>query len=185
MLLLADYLRSAGLLNGGLVVATVMSNFGLEKALSSRGLRLLRTQVGDRYVLEELLAAGGSLGGEQSGHIIFPGISLAGDGILTAIEVLKALIASGRRLSDVATELPRLPQVLINVRVRSKPPLESLPEVAGEIRRVEAELQGHGRLVVRYSGTENLARVMIEGEDQTTIERQANRLTELIRTALG
>ena len=185
MLLLADYLRYHKLLEGDLVVATVMSNVGLEVALGERGIRLVRTQVGDRFVLEELLRSGGSLGGEQSGHIIFPRLSLAGDGILTAIELLRAVRESGNPLSELAAGLPRFPQVLVNIRVNRKPPLESLPEVKSEMDRIEQELQGAGRLLVRYSGTENLARIMIEGKDQLGIERDANRLAELIKHAIG
>jgi phosphoglucosamine mutase len=167
------------------VVATVMSNIGLEIALQERGIELVRAQVGDRYVLEELLARGASLGGEQSGHIIFPSISLAGDGLITAIEVLRAVQESRETLSALASKLTKFPQVLINVRVASKPSLESLPEVKSEVERIEEQLKGRGRLLVRYSGTENLARVMIEGEDQVKIEEQARRLAEIINRAIG
>lgn len=185
MLILAEHFESCGLLQGRTVVGTVMSNLGLEIALRERGIDLIRTQVGDRYVLEQLLARGASIGGEQSGHIIFPSISLAGDGIITAIELLRVVKEQSRTLSDLASRLRRLPQVLVNVRVRSKPPLEGLPEVQAAIRQVERELGGRGRILVRYSGTENLARVMIEGEDQSTIERQAGRLVELLKNAIG
>src|SRR5262249_46127288 len=129
MLILADYLRSQGKLNGDVVVTTVMSNIGLEIELNKRGIRMVRTSVGDRYVLEELMLLGASLGGEQSGHIIFPEISLAGDGIITAIEVLRALSEAGRTLGELAGQLVRYPQVLLNLRVREKPPLESMPSV--------------------------------------------------------
>jgi phosphoglucosamine mutase len=185
ILALADYLKSRGLLAGGIVVTTVMSNIGLELALRERAIELVRAQVGDRYVLEELLARGGKLGGEQSGHIIFPDISLAGDGMITALELLRVIRDSGLPLSVLASQMTKFPQVLINVRVRSKPPLESLPEVKAELDRLEAELQGRGRLLVRYSGTENLARVMIEGEDQERIEERAGRLAGVIRSAIG
>jgi phosphoglucosamine mutase len=185
MLILADYLKSRGRLSGQTVVATVMSNIGLEIALRQRGIQLVRTRVGDRYVLEELLTRNASLGGEQSGHIILPEISLAGDGIITAIELLRAVEESGRPLAELAGQLTRFPQVLVNVQVRHKPPLESLPQVKSEMERIERDLQGRGRLLVRYSGTENLARVMIEGEDQTKIEEQANSLAELIKKAIG
>jgi phosphoglucosamine mutase len=185
ILLLASYMKSRGRLAGNLVVTTVMSNIGLEIALRERGIETLRAAVGDRFVLEELLAREARLGGEQSGHIIFPDISLAGDGIITAIEVLRAVKESGRTLGDLASELKKFPQVLVNVRVASKPPLESLHEVAAEIRRVEDEMQGRGRLLIRYSGTEQIARVMIEGEDQATIERQAARIAEVIKKSIG
>jgi phosphoglucosamine mutase len=185
MLMLADHLRSHNLLNNNLVVATVMSNVGLEVALGERGIRLTRAQVGDRYVLEQLLSLGGSLGGEQSGHIIFPALSLAGDGIITAIELIRALKESGKPLSELAAAMHRFPQVLVNVRVNRKPPFETLPDVKSEMDRIEQGLQGRGRLLVRYSGTENLARVMIEGEDQAQIERDANALAEVINRAIG
>ena len=185
LLVLANYLKKRGQLAGGLVVATVMSNVGLEIALRDRGIELIRTLVGDRYVLEELLARGAKLGGEQSGHIIFPDISLAGDGMITAIELLRALGDSGLALEQLAAQMTRYPQLLVNVRVRSKPPFDTLPEVKAESQRVEHELQGRGRLLIRYSGTENLARVMIEGEDEIKVEEQANRLADVIRKAIG
>jgi len=181
MLIIADYLRSIGRLKGNAVVTTVMSNLGLELALSERGIDTIRTNVGDRFVLEELLARGGELGGEQSGHIIFSSISLAGDGIITAIELLRAVQASGAPLGDLARKLTRYPQVLVNVPVGAKPPLESLPMVMAEMQRIESEMQGKGRLLVRYSGTENLARVMIEGADHGTIRRQADGLAALMK----
>jgi phosphoglucosamine mutase len=185
LLILAENMKSNGSLAKDTVVATVMSNIGLELALRERGIELIRAQVGDRYVLEELLAHGASLGGEQSGHIIFPAISLAGDGMITAIEVLRAVKDSGRTLMELASRLTKYPQVLINVRVRSKPQLESLPDVAAEVGRIEKQLEGRGRLLVRYSGTENLARVMIEGENQNKIDEQARRLAGVIERAIG
>jgi len=185
LLILADALKKRGHLAGNLVVATVMSNIGLEIALRARGLELVRAQVGDRYVLQELLARDAKLGGEQSGHIIFPDISLAGDGMITAIELLRAVRDSGATLGELASRLNRYPQVLVNVRVRSKPPLDSIPEIRDEMKKLERELGDRGRLLVRYSGTENLARVMIEGEDQTKINEQANQLAELIRQRIG
>jgi phosphoglucosamine mutase len=185
LLVLAEYLKKRGQLAGDQVVATVMSNIGLEIALRDRGIELIRAQVGDRYVLEELLARGAKLGGEQSGHIIFPDISLAGDGMITAIELLRAVLDSGRSLGQNAEQMTRYPQLLNNIRVRSKPPLDTLPEVSAEIERVEQALQGRGRLLVRYSGTENLARVMIEGQDEIQIREQANRIAETIRQAIG
>lgn len=185
LLVLAGYLKKRGQLAGDVVVATVMSNIGLEIALRERGIELIRAQVGDRYVLEELLARGAKLGGEQSGHIIFPDISLAGDGMITAIELLRAVLDSGLSLGQLAAQMTRYPQLLVNVRVRSKPLLDTLPEVKAETERVERDLQGRGRLLVRYSGTENLARVMIEGEDEIKVREQANRLAEAIRKAIG
>lgn len=185
MLILAGLLKTRGLLSGNVVVATVMSNLGLEIALGERKIEMVRAPVGDRFVLEELLARKAKLGGEQSGHIILPDIGLAGDGIVTAIEVLRAVKESGRLLGDLASEMKTFPQVLINVKVKSKPPIESLPDVQLDIKRLEHEMQGRGRLLVRYSGTENLARVMIEGEDQKTIENQAHRLAAVISRSIG
>jgi len=185
LLILADRLKAQGLLAGDLVVATMMSNLGLELALKERGVELVRAPVGDRYVLEELLARGAKLGGEQSGHIIFPDISLAGDGMITAIQLLGAIKESGRTLGQLASQMTRYPQVLVNVPVQSKPPFESIPEIKAEIERIEREMDGRGRLLVRYSGTENLARVMIEGESEKKINAQAHRLAEVIRHTIG
>ncbi|MGA9768679.1 MAG: phosphoglucosamine mutase [Blastocatellia bacterium] len=185
LLLLAEYLKSRGQLAENKVVATVMSNIGLELALGEREIQMVRAQVGDRYVLAELLASGAKLGGEQSGHIIFPDISLAGDGMITAIELLRAVQHSGRKLSELASMMTRFPQVLVNVRVQSKPDLDELPEVKAAMDQLESDLQGRGRLLVRYSGTENLARVMIEGEDQKKIEAQANQLADCIKRTIG
>ena len=185
MLILAARMKSRGELSGHIVVSTVMSNLGFEIALREKGIELIRAHVGDRYVLEELLARDASLGGEQSGHIIMPRISLFGDGIVTAIEVLRAVRESGRTLEDLASEMARLPQVLVNVRVTSKPRLETVPGIAATMQRIEEELGDRGRLLVRYSGTENLARVMIEGEDQATIEDQAEQIAIAIRSAIG
>ncbi|MEK6320397.1 MAG: phosphoglucosamine mutase [Acidobacteriota bacterium] len=185
LLILANDLAKRGRLAGNLVVATVMSNVGLEIALRERGIELVRAQVGDRYVLEELLARHAKLGGEQSGHIIFPDISLAGDGMITAIELLRAVRDEGVALGRLASQMTRYPQILINVRVAGKPPFETLREVKAEMERLECDLRDRGRLLVRYSGTENLARVMIEGENEREITEQANRLAEVIRKAIG
>jgi phosphoglucosamine mutase len=185
LFILGDDLKTRGLLAGDVIVATVMSNIGLELALRKRGIELARAQVGDRYVLEELLARGAKLGGEQSGHIIVPDISLAGDGIITAIELLRAVRDSGRTLGDLASRMTRYPQILVNVRVRSKPAFETIPEIRAAADQLELELSGHGRLLLRYSGTENLARVMIEGKNEEKIRTQANQLAEMIRQRIG
>ena len=136
-------------------------------------------------MLEELLTRRAKLGGEQSGHIIFPDISLAGDGMITAIEVLRVLKESGQTLANLSAKMTHYPQLLINVRVRSKPLLNTLTTVRSEIEKVEKDLAGHGRLLVRYSGTENLARVMIEGQDESKITEQANRIVEALRNEIG
>lgn len=185
LFILADDFTKRGLLAGHVVIATVMSNIGLELALRARGITLVRAPVGDRYVLEELLVRGAKLGGEQSGHIIFPDISLAGDGLITAIELLRAVRDSDRSLGELASRMTRYPQVLVNVRVRSKPPFDTIPRIKSEADRIERDMKGRGRLLLRYSGTENLARVMIEGEDEEKINEQANQLAEIIRQTIG
>jgi phosphoglucosamine mutase len=172
-------------LDGGRVVATVMSNIGLELALRSRGIELLRTDVGDKYVLEELLRTGSALGGEQSGHIIFPRLSLAGDGMLTTINLLRAVVESGHGLAELTEGFRRYPQVLVNVRVREKVPFEEAEEVARASREVRERLGEGGRLLLRYSGTEPLARVMIEGQSQEEIDALAEGLAAVIRRSLG
>jgi phosphoglucosamine mutase len=182
---LAKLMQSRGELAGGRVVATVMSNVGLELALGSRGVELLRADVGDKYVLEELLRTGAALGGEQSGHIIFPRLSLAGDGMITTLNLLRAVREEGRPLEELVEGFECYPQVLVNVRVREKPPFEEVEEVAGAAREVRARLEGRGRLLLRYSGTEPLARVMIEGPGQEEIEALAEDLAAVIRRALG
>ncbi|HZI17719.1 MAG TPA: phosphoglucosamine mutase [Pyrinomonadaceae bacterium] len=182
---LAGLMRARGELAGDLVVATVMSNLGLEVALRSAGIRLARTDVGDKYVLEELLRTGAALGGEQSGHLILPRASLAGDGMLTALMLLRALRERGRPLRELTEGFARYPQVLTNVRVREKLPFEEVEEVARAVRETEARLGERGRLLLRYSGTEPLARVMIEGSSQEEIEELAARLAEVIRRSLG
>lgn len=182
---MAQYLNERGRLNGEMVVATVMSNIGLELALRSKGLRLLRTDVGDKYVLEELLRTGAALGGEQSGHIIFPRLSLAGDGLITTLCLLRAMREGQARLDELIAGFKRYPQVLVNVRVREKLPFEEVETIARAARETEERLEGKGRLLLRYSGTEPLARVMIEGEEQDLIERYANDLAAVIKTALG
>ena len=182
---LANYLKVHGELSGDTVVATVMSNIGLEIALRSRGIKLTRTDVGDKYVLEELIRSGAALGGEQSGHIIFPGLSLAGDGIITTIGLLRAMRAQNKSVADLTDGFARYPQVLVNVRVREKKPFDDLPAIKKLASEIEDELGDRGRLLLRYSGTEALARVMIEGESQEKIEGQANLLAGVIRAELG
>ncbi|PYS84836.1 MAG: phosphoglucosamine mutase [Acidobacteria bacterium] len=182
---LAKRMHERGRLAGDCVVATVMSNLGLELALRSLGVKLLRTDVGDKYVLEELLRTGTALGGEQSGHIIFPRTSLAGDGLITTVNLLRAMREAGRALHELTEGFTRLPQVLANVRVREKPPFEEVEEIESRARDVRAQLGERGRLLLRYSGTEPLARVMIEGQRQDEIERLAEGLAGVIRRSLG
>ncbi|HKP35984.1 MAG TPA: phosphoglucosamine mutase [Pyrinomonadaceae bacterium] len=185
MWVLANYLQKRNQLAGNTVVATVMSNIGLEIALRSAGIELKRADVGDKYVLEELIRSGATLGGEQSGHIIFPGLSLAGDGMLTTISLLRAMRDEKMALSKLTAGMQRYPQLLVNVRVKEKRPFNELPEVQAVAREIETELGDRGRLLLRYSGTESLARVMIEGEAESTIKAQAERLADAIRRELG
>ncbi len=182
---MANYLQGRGLLVDEKVVATVMSNLGLEIALRSRGIDLLRTDVGDKYVLEKLLQTGASIGGEQSGHLIFPRLSLAGDGMLTTLCLLRAMRETKAGLEELTEGFTRYPQVLVNVRVREKLPFAEVPEIEHAARETEAQLGDKGRLLLRYSGTELLARVMIEGEQQDVIDQQAKRLAAVIKDALG
>lgn len=182
---LARQMQERGDLEGERVVATVMSNIGLELALRSRRIELLRTDVGDKYVLEELLRTGSALGGEQSGHIIFPRLSLAGDGMLTTVNLLRAVVESGHALEELTEGFRRYPQVLVNVRVREKVPFEEAEEVARAAREVRERLGEGGRLLLRYSGTEPLARVMLEGQSQSEIEALAMGLAAVIRRSLG
>jgi phosphoglucosamine mutase len=182
---LAKRMQARGELAGERVVATVMSNIGLELALRSRGIELLRADVGDKYVLEELLRTGTTLGGEQSGHIIFPRLSLAGDGMATTINLLRALSESGRTLDELTEGFKRYPQVLTNVRVREKTPFEEVEEVARAADEVRARLGEGGRLLLRYSGTEPLARVMLEGRSRQEIDELAEGLAAVIRRKLG
>ncbi|MEW6129273.1 MAG: phosphoglucosamine mutase [Acidobacteriota bacterium] len=185
MLILAESFRTQGKLKNNLVVATVMSNLGLEIGLKERNIELIRAQVGDRFVLEEMLAKDASIGGEQSGHIILSDISLAGDGIITALSLLRAIVENGTSLKALAASMKTYPQTLVNIRVSHKPPLHSMPEVMTAIDELEKEMQGRGRVLIRYSGTENLARVMIEGENQDDIENKARRMAEFLKQAIG
>ena len=183
--ILASYLLKRQRLKQGIVVATVMSNIGLEIALRSVGVELVRTDVGDKYVLEELLRRGASLGGEQSGHIILPELSLAGDGMITALSLIRAMTEEDRTLKDLTSGFWRYPQVLLNVQVREKVAFSDLPAVQRAVKEVEERLSQNGRLLLRYSGTEPLARVMIEGANQSDIETYAERIAKGIRQEIG
>jgi phosphoglucosamine mutase len=185
MLMCARQLKTEGRLRGDTVVATVMSNIGLEIALAESGIALRRTQVGDKYVMEELLRDGFSLGGEQSGHIIFTDYLFTGDGLATALGVLRVMAATGRTLSSLASQLVTYPQVLVNVRVRERRDLATVPAVADAIAGVESRLAGQGRLLVRYSGTEPLLRIMLEGRDREEITEWANEIAGVVRQELA
>jgi phosphoglucosamine mutase len=182
---LANYMHNRHQLHHEMVVATVMSNIGLEVALKSQGMRLVRTDVGDKYVLEELVKLDASLGGEQSGHIIFPKLSLAGDGLITALCVLRAMTEEGRALHELTKGFKTFPQILLNVAVKVKQPFAEVGAIQKVARNIEADLGLRGRLLLRYSGTEPLARVMIEGEDQDEIEKYASELASTIQKTLG
>lgn len=181
----ARHLASRGQLKGNLVVTTVMANLGLDRSLAEAGIRTVKTQVGDRYVLEEMRKVGANVGGEQSGHLIFLDRSTTGDGLISALQLLTIIQETGKSLAELSRCLTKFPQVLVNVAVREKPFLEAIPRLAERIRAVEERLGGKGRVLVRYSGTEPLARVMLEGEDQGQIEALARELAGIIERAIG
>ncbi len=184
LLAAARFLKSAGHLNGGRVIGTTMANLGLERALEAEGLSLARVPVGDRYVLEEMLRSGANLGGEQSGHIIFLDDATTGDGLLTALK-MACLVALRGPLDDLVCGLKIFPQTIVNIQVKSKPPLESLPVVSAAIDNATKTLGAAGRVVVRYSGTEPKARVMVEAERAEDVTHWAETLASAIRTAIG
>jgi phosphoglucosamine mutase len=184
LLAVARYLKSQNALKQKRVVATSMSNLGLERALAREGVSLARAAVGDRYVLEEMLKSDNNLGGEQSGHIIFLDDSPAGDGLLTAVKIA-SLVSSRGSLETLVEGLKDYPQVILNVKVKSKPPLDSLPEVAEALATAQSALGDNGRVVLRYSGTEPLARVMVEAEHQTDVDRYSKSIAEALRGAIG
>jgi len=185
LLLAARHLKALNLLTNDIVVATTMSNMGLEAALKRSGIKMLRAPVGDKYVLEQMLSTGAALGGEQSGHIIFSGRSTTGDGILTALLLLDIVHRSGQTLAQLTADLTTFPQVIVNVHVREKRPLDQIPSVAAAIAAAEVALADSGRVVIRYSGTESLARVMIEAESDILMHHHAATIAQAIRSELG
>jgi phosphoglucosamine mutase len=185
LLMAARDLKARGLLTGDLVVATTMSNMGLEAALKRSEIRMFRAPVGDRYVLEEMLKQHSALGGEQSGHILLPHLATTGDGLLTSLVVLDLIARSGQSIDELTADLKVFPQIIVNVKVREKRPLESIPSVAAAIRAAEEELKDSGRVVIRYSGTEALARVMIEAESEPLMRHHADSIAAAIRQELG
>jgi phosphoglucosamine mutase len=185
LLMCSRQLQREGRLNGDAIVATVMSNIGLEIALRAHGIGLVRCPVGDKFVMEEMMNRGLSLGGEQSGHIIFSDYLFTGDGLCTALNVLRTVALTGRTLADLASDLTTYPQVLLNVRVREKVVLESIPAVAEVIARVEARVDGNGRLLVRYSGTEPLLRIMLEGQREEDIRAWAQEIALVVKEQLA
>ena len=184
LLAAARHLKSQNALKNRRVVATSMSNLGLERALSREGISLARAAVGDRYVLEEMLKSGNNLGGEQSGHVIFLDDSPAGDGLLTAVK-MASLVSMDGSLAELVAGLKDYPQVIVNVKVKSKPPFDSLPQVAQALARAESALGDNGRVVLRYSGTEPLVRVMVEAEHPGEVERFSRLIADAVRAAIG
>ncbi len=178
-------LLASGHLRENTLVATVMSNFGLDEALAARGGKVVRTKVGDRYVIEEMVQRNLNLGGEQSGHIIFRDFTTTGDGIISALQILRIMQASRRTLSELKQCLTKYPQAQRNLRVRQKPPLTDLPDVMKLVTETENELCGKGRVLLRYSGTEPKIRLLIEGRELDKIDRQADRIADAIASAIG
>jgi phosphoglucosamine mutase len=186
LLLIARDMHTRGLLAGDAVVATTMSNMGLEIALSRTGIRMLRANVGDKYVLEQMIKIGATLGGEQSGHIIFrDGEATTGDGLLTALRVMDVMVRSGSGLAELIADLKVFPQRIQNVRVREKVPFDQVPEVKQAIEAAQKELNGNGRIVVRYSGTEALVRVMVEAESEEKMNALTDSIAGAIKASLG
>jgi phosphoglucosamine mutase len=185
LLIAARDLKARGMLTEDLVVATTMSNMGLEAALKRSGIRMFRAPVGDRYVLEQMQNRNAALGGEQSGHILFPHLSTTGDGLLSALVVLDLVARTGKSIDELTADLKVFPQVIVNVKVREKRSLEAIPSVAVRIRAAEEELKDTGRVVIRYSGTEPLARVMIEAESEEAMHRHAQAIADAIRNEVG
>ena len=185
LLMAAIFMKDRGRLPGPAVVATVMSNIGLEIALRDRGIEMIRTAVGDKYVMEEMVKRGFALGGEQSGHVIFSDHLFTGDGLATALNVLRIMADTGKELSELAAELVTYPQVLVNVRVKERADLQQVPAIADAMRRVEESLAGNGRLLVRYSGTEPLLRIMLEGKDDAEIKAWADQIAGVVKEHLA
>ncbi|MEK7280441.1 MAG: phosphoglucosamine mutase, partial [Nitrospirota bacterium] len=178
-------MKRNGMLKGDTLITTTMSNLGLEIAMKQHGIRLIRTQVGDRYVMDEIISGGYNLGGEQSGHIIFYDHNTTGDGIITSLQLLALMKKTGRRLSDLASSMVRLPQILINVKIREKADLDSIGAVSEKVKDVNKRLGDTGRLLIRYSGTEPLVRIMIEGLREDEIRVMAEDLAVAIRGSIG
>jgi phosphoglucosamine mutase len=185
MAVCAKVMKRKGKLTNNLVVATVMSNLGLGQALKSLGIDMVATKVGDRYVLEEMKARGASIGGEESGHLIFLQEHTTGDGILSAIQLLIAMKEENKPLSELAKVMTVFPQKLINIDVKSKPDINTVPEIVQAIKAVEDDLGEKGRVLVRYSGTQNMCRVMVEGPTAEETERHCRQVAEVVKKAIG
>ncbi|MCS6297350.1 MAG: phosphoglucosamine mutase [Nitrospira sp.] len=178
-------LHGQGRLASQTVVGTVMSNFGLELAMKKAGIQLMRTPVGDRYLMERMLADGYNFGGEQSGHFIFLDHNTTGDGLISALQILSLMKRTGKPLSELAKAMTAVPQILLNVKVKHKPDLNQIPDIQQAIKTAEATLNGSGRVLVRYSGTEALLRIMVEGERDSTIREVADHLADIVRARIG
>ena len=174
-----------GLLKNNRLVTTVMSNFGFVNAMQSLGIDVVKSQVGDRYVIQEMLKSECNIGGEPSGHVIFLDHNATGDGLVCALQVLRIMIETGQKLSELASSFKRYPQLMINVKVTSKPPIESIPGLSETIREIETALQNSGRVLVRYSGTENILRVMVEGPKRNVIQQFATQIANVIKKEIG
>ena len=178
-------LHGQGRLASQTVVGTVMSNFGLELAMKKAGIQLMRTPVGDRYLMERMLADGYNFGGEQSGHFIFLDHNTTGDGLISALQILSLMKRTGKPLSELAKAMTAVPQILLNVKVKHKPDLNQIPDIQRAIKTAESTLNGSGRVLVRYSGTEALLRIMVEGERDSTIREVADHLADIVRARIG
>ncbi|MBI5236052.1 MAG: phosphoglucosamine mutase [Deltaproteobacteria bacterium] len=185
MAICASDMLKDGALNKKTLVSTIMSNSGLEEAIAKAGGNMVRTNVGDRYVVEEMLKHGYNLGGEQSGHVIFLDHTTTGDGVITALQILKSVVKSGRKLSELASVMQTYPQVLVNVKVKEKKDIDKLPSVQKALKDAEVKLKGKGRVFIRYSGTEPLARITIEGEKADEIRTMADELATLLKKEVG
>jgi phosphoglucosamine mutase len=182
---MANFLNKRGKLTSPEIIATVMSNLGLEIALKREGLNLIRTRVGDKYVLEEMIKRGSNLGGEQSGHTIFLDVFPTGDGILTTLKMLEVLITEEKDLSELVKDMEEFPQILLNVKIKEKKDLNQFPEIIKTINEVKKKLGNEGRVIVRFSGTEPKVRIMVEGKDPIVIKEYANQIGEKIEKYLG
>jgi phosphoglucosamine mutase len=185
MIICAVMLKEEGRLRNDLLVSTIMSNMGLSVACKKYGFKNHAAKVGDRYVLEDMQRLGGVIGGEESGHVIFLDHHTTGDGILTAMQLIAAMLKAGKPLSEMAKLMDVFPQKLINVDVKSKPDIQTVPEIVEAIKQVEAELKDEGRVLVRYSGTQNMCRVMVEGPTKEVTEKYAAQLADVVKAAIG
>jgi phosphoglucosamine mutase len=174
-----------GLLRNNTLVATLMSNGGLDEAIGKAGGKVVRTQVGDKFVIDEMRRLDANVGGEQSGHMIFRDFTTTGDGIISALQMLRVMRETGKPLSELCRVLQRFPQIMLNIKIRTKPPLESVAGVPAAIKEAKVALGGSGTVIVRYSGTEPLCRVTVEGRDRAAIEQQAQRIADIIQKQIG